>query len=178
MGDKVALPSLSLPKQKTHWTVGVVIAAGVLFLVLGAAFYWVLRSRQAEADAYAKRESDHLARVIAETEKVQAEKARADSERAASEAKKKEVDAEGMAAQRKASANANANANANVNTSANEGGKKKSGGGHKNGGAKVSGSSKPGAAAAPAAPATPAPPPPKEKSKASKDIDDLLRSFK
>ena len=104
MGDKVALPSLNLPKQKTHWTVGVVIAAGALFVILGAVFYLVLRSRQAEADAFARREADRLASIRAEKEKVEAEKDKADAERAAAEAKKKADEAAGLAAQRQKAA--------------------------------------------------------------------------
>lgn len=179
MGDKVALPSLSLPKQRTHWTVGVVIAAAVLFIALGAAFYAVLRNRQAESDALTKRDADRVLLKRAEIEKVQAERAKADSERAASEARKKEAEAEGIAAQKRANANASANA------SDGDGKARKTGPGHKAGGTTKVANGKPGSPAAPAAgpsagpAAGPAlPPPPKEKSKASKDIDDLLRSFK
>jgi uncharacterized small protein (DUF1192 family) len=152
--------------------VGVVIAAGVLFFALGAAFYAVLKNRQAESDALAKREADRVALVRAETEKVQAEKAKADAQRAASEAKKKEAEAETLAAQKRVIANAS-------DDDKKDKGKKKVGGAHKAGATKVA-SGKPGAPAAPAAAAAPAAPaaPPKEKSKASKDIDDLLRSFK
>jgi hypothetical protein len=171
MGDKVALPSLSLPKQKTHWTVGVVIAAGVLLVILGAAFYAVLQNRQAESNAIARREADKLASIRAETEKAQAQKAMAEAERAASEAKKKAEEAT-LAAQKKPMLAAAA-----PDDDKKDKGKKKNGV-HKAGGAKVA-NGKPGApaSASPAAAAAPAPAP-KPSSKASKDIDDLLRSFK
>ena len=84
MGDKVALPSLSLPKQKTHWSVGVVIAASVMLLILVAAFYAVLQRQKAGEEAYAKRQADHAAAIKAETEKAKAE-----AERAVAEAKMK-----------------------------------------------------------------------------------------
>jgi hypothetical protein len=156
MGAKVALPSLSLPKQKTHWTVGVVIAAGVLFVILGAAFYLVLQSRQAEADAFAKRESDRLASIKAEKEKVEAEKG--------------EAEATALAAQKKAAAAAA------TDDSKRDKGRKKSSG-HKASGTRVA-TSKTGSSAGPTTtPAAPAAPP-KPQSKASKDIDDLLRSFR
>jgi colicin import membrane protein len=170
MGAKVALPSLSLPKQKTHWTVGVVIAAGVLFVILGAAFYLVLQSRQAEADAFAKRESDRLASIKAEKEKVEAETAKAEAVKAAAEARKKEAEAAALAAQKKAAAAAA------VDDSKRDRGRKRSSG-HKGSGTRVA-TSKTGSSAGPTTtPAAPAPPP-KAQTKASKDIDDLLRSFK
>jgi colicin import membrane protein len=160
MGDKVALPSLSLPKQRTHWSVGVVIAAGVLLLFLGAALYAVLQRQQAREEAYAKRQADQAALVKAETEKAKAEAAKA-----AAEAKKKEAEAaasSAAAAQSKA-----AQANRASEESSKKSSKKKST--RKPGGKAVAASSP--AAAAPAAPAKPT-------SKASKDIDDLLRGFK
>ncbi len=173
MGDKAALPSLSLPKQKTHWTVGVVIAAGALFIILGAVFYTVMRNRQAEADAIARREADRLASIRAETEKAQAEKAKAEAERAAAEAKRKADEAAALAAQRQKAAGA-------VVASTDDDKKEKTkhkGGNHKpprlaNGKAAAPSSSAPAAAAAPP------PPAPKPTSKASKDIDDLLKSIR
>ncbi len=178
MGDKVALPSLSLPKQKTHWTVGVVVAAGVLFVILGAAFYTVLRNRQAEADAIARREADRLASIKAETEKAQAEKARAEAEKAASEAKKKADEAAALVAQKKASA-ASATASADSDEKKDKG-KKKSG--HKGGSTKVASGKSGGSSASTSSPASasaaPPPPPKPSSSKASKDIDDLLKSFR
>lgn len=174
MGDKVALPSLNLPKQKTHWTVGVVIAAGLLFMILGGVFYTVMKNRQAEADAIARGQADRLAAVKAETEMAKAEKARAEAERAASEAKRKADEAAALVAQKKAV----------VSTATDDDkkdkGKKKSGGSHKGGGIKVANGKGAAPAAGPAA-AAPAPTPapaPKPTSKASKDIDDLLKSFR
>jgi hypothetical protein len=173
MGDKVALPSLSLPKQKTHWTVGVVIAAGVLLVILGAAFYAVLQNRQAESNAIARREADRLASIKAETEKAQAQKEQAEAEKAASEAKKKAEEAT-LAAQKKAPV---ATAAPDDDKKDNKG--KKKNGSHKAGGAKVANGKAGGpAAASPSAPAAAPAPAPKPSSKASKDIDDLLRSFK
>jgi colicin import membrane protein len=163
MGDKVALPSLSLPKQRTHWTVGVVIAAGVLLLILGAALYAVLQRQQAAEEAYAKREADRAAMIKAETEKAKAE-----AEKAVAEAKKKEAEAaasNAAAAQSKAALANSASEDASKNKFAN---KKKPP--KKAAGKPVTAASAP-AAATPAAPAKPA-------SKASKDIDDLLRGFK
>jgi len=73
MGAKAALPSLSLPKQRTHWSVGVVIAGAVLLIILGAAFYTVqVRQREAE-EAFAKRQADQTAMIKAEAEKARAE---------------------------------------------------------------------------------------------------------
>jgi len=118
MGDKVALPSLSLPKQRTHWSVGVVIAAGVLLLILGAALYAVLQRQQAAEEAYAKREADHAAMIKAETEKVKAE-----TEKASAEAKKKEAEAaasNAAAAQSKAAQASGAGDDASKNKSGNK----------------------------------------------------------
>jgi hypothetical protein len=162
MGDKVALPSLSLPKQRTHWSVGVVIAAGVLLLILGAALYAVLQRQQAAEEAYAKREADHAAMIKAETEKAKAE-----AERAHAEAKKKEAEAaasNAAVAQSKAAqaSGAGDEASKNKSSSKKKGAKKTSG--------KTTAASGP-ATATPAAPAKPA-------TKASKDIDDLLKGFK
>jgi colicin import membrane protein len=162
MGDKVALPSLSLPKQRTHWSVGVVIAAGVLLLILGAALYAVLQRQQAAEEAYAKREADHAAMIKAETEKAKAE-----AERAHAEAKKKEAEAAASNAAVAQSKAAQANvagdeASKNKSSSKKKGAKKTSG--------KTTAASGP-ATATPTAPAKPA-------TKASKDIDDLLRGFK
>jgi colicin import membrane protein len=172
MGGKVALPSLSLPKQKTHWTVGVVIAAGVLFVVLGAAFYMVLRSRQAESDALGKRDSDRLEVIKAEKEKAEAEKAKAEAEKAAAEAKKKEAEAAALAAQKKAAAAAAEDAKKDK-------GKTRSGGRRGSGAKVANAASGAGSASAPsAAPAAPVAAPKPSASKASKDIDDLLKSFK
>jgi cytoskeletal protein RodZ len=162
MGDKVALPSLSLPKQRTHWSVGVVIAAGVLLLILGAALYAVLQRQQAAEEAYAKREADHAAMIKAETEKVKAE-----TEKASAEAKKKEAEAaasNAAAAQSKAAQASGAGDDASKNKSGN---KKK---GTKKASGKTTAATGP-AAAAPVAPAKPT-------TKASKDIDDLLKGFK
>ena len=176
MGDKVALPSLNLPKQRTHWTVGIVIAASLLFMVLGGAFYTVMKNRQAEADAIARREADRLASLKAEIEKAQADRAKAEAEKAASEAKRKADDAATVNAQKRAAVPA---ATASDDDKKDKG-KKKSGGGHKGNGTKVANgkagapASGPAAAAAP----TPAPAAAPTKSKASKDIDDLLKSFR
>jgi hypothetical protein len=171
MGDKVALPSLSLPKQRTHWTVGVVVAAGVLFVILGAAFYMVLQSRQAEAEAFAKRESDRLAANKAGKEKVEAEKGRAEAEKAASEARKNEAEAAALAAQKKAAATV-------AEEAKKDRGRAKSSG-RKGGGTKVATAGKTGTPGDSAgASALPPPPPKQSASKASKDIDDLLKSFR
>ena len=163
MGDKVALPSLSLPKQRTHWSVGVVIAGAVLLIILGAAFYTVqVRQREAE-EAFAKRQADQTAMI-----KAQAEKARAEAERASAEAKRKEAEAlasNAAAAQSKAAAQANAGDDASKNKS----GKKKNGA--KKAGGKTTTTASGPMAAPPSTPAKPT-------TKASKDIDDLLRGFK
>jgi len=81
MGEKVALPSLSLPKQRTHWSVFVVVAASVLFLIMCGALYMVLQRQQAAEDAFAKRQADHAAglRAKAEAERAAAERAAADA---------------------------------------------------------------------------------------------------
>jgi cytoskeletal protein RodZ len=164
MGDKVALPSLSLPKQRTHWSVGVVIAGGVLLMILGAAFYTVqVRQREAE-EAFAKRQTDHTAML-----KAEAEKSKAAAELASAEAKKKEAEAaasNAAAAQSKA-----AQANGGGDDASKKKGTTKKNGAKKAGG-KTTASTAPGPA--PAAPGSP----PKPSTKASKDIDDLLKGFK
>jgi cytoskeletal protein RodZ len=167
MSEKVALPSLSLPKQKTHWTVSVVIVAGVLLLILGAALYAVLQRQQAAEEAFAKAAADRAALVQAEIEKTKAETARA-----IAEAKKKEAETAAAiqaASQQKKAAQPVTDEEGQKKTAP----VKKKGSHH--GGAKVAskGASAPAAAAAAPAPAKPAP-----SSKASKDIDDLLRGLK
>jgi len=167
MGDKVALPSLNLPKQKTHWTVSVVIVAGVLLLILGAALYAVLQRQQKAEEAFAKAAADRAALVKAETEKAKAE-----AERAVAETKKKEAEtaASNAAAQQKKVAQASP---ATDDDGVKKAAKKKSS--HHGGGSKVA--SKGGTTSAmPAQAATPSRPAPS--SKASKDIDDLLRGLK
>jgi len=44
MSDKVVLPRLDLPGQKTHWTVVAVIGGGVLVLLMAAIFLVVVHS--------------------------------------------------------------------------------------------------------------------------------------
>jgi cytoskeletal protein RodZ len=161
MGDKVALPSLSLPKQRTHWSVGVVIAGAVLLMILGAALYAVLQRQQAAEEAYAKREADRAAMVKAETEK-----ARAEADRAVAETKKKEAEA---AASNAAVAQSKASQS---NTSSDDASKNKAG--KKKSTKKASGKTTAASGPAPATPAAPA----KQTTKASKDIDDLLKGFK
>jgi cytoskeletal protein RodZ len=162
MGDKVALPSLSLPKQRTHWSVGVVIAGAVLLLILGAAFYMVqVRQREAE-EAYAKRQTDQTAMI-----KAEADKARAEAERSAAETKRKEAEA----AASNAAVAQNKSAQANAADEASKKAAKKKGGTKKGSTKTAAVGAGPAAVAAPAAT-------PKEKTKASKDIDDLLRGFK
>ena len=172
MADKVALPSLSLPKQKTHWTVGVVIAAGVLFVMLGAALYMVLRNRQAESNAFARHESDRLEAIKTEKAKIEAEKANAEAQKAAAEAetKKKEAETSALTAQRKFAVAASEEKD--------KGGNNKKMGGKKGGSKVANGKAAPSAPGAPAAAAPAAPPPAPKQSKASKDIDYLLKSFK
>jgi cytoskeletal protein RodZ len=164
MSERVALPSLSLPKQRTHWSVGVVVAAGVLFLIMCGALYMVMQRQQAQEDAFAKRQADRKAELQAETEKAKAE-----TQRAVAEAKKKEAEtaaaAAAAAAQKKA-------AIVSPEDDAAKAKKKAS----KKGTGKVA----KGGVATPATPATPGATPPKgaPSPKASKDIDDLLKSFK
>ncbi len=164
MGSKVALPSLSLPKQRTHWSVGVVIAAGVLFVIMGGTLYAVMQRQQAAEEAYAKRQSDRAAEL-----KAEAEKAKSEAERAVAEAKRKE--AENAAALALAAAQKK-NPPASTEDEQAKAAKKKAA--HKGGGGKTAKVGSP--AAAPGAPAvvTPA----KPTTKASKDIDDLLKGFK
>jgi cytoskeletal protein RodZ len=169
MAEKVALPSLSLPKQKTHWSVHVVIAASVLFLIMCGALYMVMDRQQKQEDAYAKRQADHAAELRAEIEKT-----RAETERASAEAKKKEAEtaaAAALAAAQKKAAAAEAAAAAER-----EARKKGTTTPKKNGGGKTVAKSGPTPAqgATPAAPAAAV----KQQTKASKDIDDLLKSIK
>jgi membrane protein involved in colicin uptake len=165
MSEKVALPSLSLPKQKTHWSVGVVIAAGVLFLVLVGILYFVHQRQVSAEEAFARRVEDQKSMIKAETERAKAE-----TEKAKAEAKRKEAET--------AAAAAAAAAQKKVVTSAvteDDGtGAKKKKVVHK--GTKTA--SKGGTATAPALPGTPAGPAAKPATKASKDIDDLLKGFK
>ena len=164
MGSKVALPSLSLPKQKTHWSVGVVIAAGVLFVIMGGTLYAVMQRQQAAEEAYAKRQSDRAAEL-----KAEAEKAKADAERAVAEAKRKE--AENAAALALAVAQKK-NPPASTEDEQAKAAKKKAA--HKPGGGKTAKVGSPAAGPGAPAAATPA----KPTTKASKDIDDLLKGFK
>ncbi len=167
MADKVALPSLSLPKQRTHWSVFVVIAAGAMFLIMCAALYLMLK-RQHEAEvAFAKRQEAHAAELKAKVEADHAAVERAAAEKAAAEAKRK-ADEAAAAAAKKVAVVATDDA-----TGAKKKAPKKASGGTKT----VAKGGTP-AAATPGAPAAPPPPPPKQQSKASKDIDDLLRGFK
>jgi regulator of protease activity HflC (stomatin/prohibitin superfamily) len=158
MGDKVALPSLSLPKQRTHWSVGVVIAASVLFLIMCGAVYAVMQRQQAAEEAFARRQANHEALIKAETEKAKAE-----AERAVAEAKKKEAEAAAAAAA--AAAQKKPTPSASVDSSKTKHRYRRSSSKGSKGGSTSSPSPSP---AAPSKPAT----------KASKDIDDLLRSFK
>lgn len=167
MGEKVALPSLSLPKQKTHWSVFVVVAASVLFLIMCGALYMVMQRQQAQEEAFAKRQADRAAELRAETEKVKAE-----TERAAAEAKRKEAEAAAAAAlaaaQKKAAA-------VEAAAAADRDARKRGAGGAKKPGKAVA---KAGPTPAQGAPAAAPAAPVKQQTKASKDIDDLLRSFK
>jgi cytoskeletal protein RodZ len=159
MAEKVALPSLSLPKQRTHWSVHVVIAASVLFLVMCAAFYLVLqRQKDAEA-AFAKRQEDHAVEL-----KAKAEAERAAAERATPEAKKTEAETAAAAAadateKKKAAAAAAATQEASKRKASRRSTKVAKGG-------------------ATSSPSAPAAAPEKPRSKESKSIDDLLKSFK
>ena len=160
MAEKAALPSLSLPKQRTHWSVFVVIGASALFLIMCGALYLVLQRQHDEEQAFAKRQSDRAAEL-----KAKADADRAATERAKAEAKKKEAEAAAAAAAASAQKKA-AQTVADTDT----GGTKR----------RTRRSGRVAKAPAPSAPGTPAPPPPPAKpaSKASRDIDDLLKSFK
>jgi biopolymer transport protein ExbB/TolQ len=167
MGDKVALPSLSLPKQRTHWSVFVVVAAGVMFLLMCAALYLVLERQQKAEEAFAKRQEDHRAEL-----KAKADMDRAAAERAAAEAKKKQAETAAAAA---AAAAAKRSALAKADDEAAKSAYKRASA-RRSSSSKSSSKSPVPAGILNAAPA-PAPPP-KQQSKASKDIDDLLRGFK
>jgi cytoskeletal protein RodZ len=163
MGEKVALPSLSLPKQKTHWSVFVVIAASVLFLIMCGALYLVMQRQQAQEDAFAKRQADRAAELRAETEKAKAE-----TERAVAEAKRKEAEAAAVAA------NTAAQKKVAITAAEDDAAKAKKKAAKKGTPGKLVKGATP--APTPGAP-TPAAPV-KQTTKASKDIDDLLKSFK
>jgi hypothetical protein len=164
MGDKVALPSLSLPKQRTHWSVFVVIAASAMFLIMCVALYLMLKRQHEAEEAFAKRQEAHQAELKAKVEVDHAAAERAAAERAAAEAKRKEAEAAAAAAKKMAV----------VSADDGQGTKRKL--------LKKPGGLKPIAKgpATPALPGIPAPPPPppKQQSKASKDIDDLLKGIK
>jgi hypothetical protein len=170
MGEKVAaLPSLSLPKQKTHWSVFLVIASGATFLILSAAWYTVMNQRNKAEMAYTQQQEAKTNLI-----KAEADKARAEKERTEAEIKKKEAEAAAAAAQ----AAAQKKAAQTAVTEEDQKKKKKSG----KGSSKTVASKGSTPALAPTAGGTPAAPePPKPKptsSKASKDIDDLLKSFR
>ena len=167
MGDKVALPSLSLPKQRTHWSVFVVIAASVLFVVMCGALYMVLERQKAAEAAFAKRQEDRKAELEAGTRKAEAE-------RAASEAKKKETEATTAAAAAAAAAAKKAPPVANAGDDPGAAKKKIV---KKGPPSKTAKGPDPKALLGPGAPTPPTPAKPPA-SKASKDIDDLLRGFK
>lgn len=166
MGDKVALPSLSLPKQRTHWSVFVVIAAGVMFLLMCAALYLVLERQQKAEEAFAKRQADHKAEL-----RAKADMDRAAAERAAAEAKKKEAEVAAAAAAAAAAKRAPVASAADDEAKA----RRKSSSRKSSSKSSSKGSPVPpgilNAAPSPAAPAKP-------QSKASKDIDELLKGFK
>jgi hypothetical protein len=165
MADKVALPSLSLPKQRTHWSVYVVIAAGAMFLIMCVALYMMLK-RQHEAEvAFAKRQEAHQAELKAKVEADHAAVERAAAEKAAAEAKRKADEAAAAAAKKLATASADTGQPTKRRAPKRSSSTKTV--------AKGSTSS-----ALPGAPAAPPPPPPKPKSKASQDIDELLKGFK
>jgi hypothetical protein len=165
MADKVALPSLSLPKQRTHWSVYVVIAAGAMFLIMCAALYMMLK-RQHEAEvAFAKRQEAHQMELQTRVEVDRAAVDRIAAEKSAAEAKRKEAEAAAAAAKKVAV------------VSADDGHDPKKKGPKKPGSTKTVAKG-PTAPAIPGAPAAPPPPAPKAKSKASQDIDDLLKGFK
>ncbi len=177
MGDKVALPSLSLPKQKTHWMVGVAIAAGVLFLVLAAALYALLQRQQAAEQAYTKHEADRAAMI-----KAQVEKTKAEAERAAAMAKQKEAEA---AASKAAAAAAVAEKKAAMASPVQHEERSKSRSssrrhGHRGGSHHASsrGSAASVASAPPKAQARTTRPARASQSKSSKEIDELLKSFR
>jgi hypothetical protein len=170
MGDKVALPSLNLPKQRTHWSVGVVIAGGVLLLILAGAFLAVIRSQQAKAEAFARRDADRAEAIKAETERLKAE-----TERASAEARKKQAEANASNAAAAAAQSKPVVASNDASPSKAKASSSKKKGSHK--GSVADSGSRP-ALAAPGSPVAPAAPPKPASSKASKDIDDILKGFK
>jgi hypothetical protein len=174
MSDRVVLPSLSLPKKKTHWTVMVVVVSSITLLVLGGTLFMLLYRQQAERDALAKVESEklELAKVQAEKAKAEVAKAILDKEKAAADAKKKELDAKAaLAAKQAAPAVATSDAKGPAPKYSGRRRWSKRGG---NGGV-----NKPTAAAAsPAEQPVAAPPKPaRPTSKASNAIDALLKGF-
>ena len=171
MGDKVVLPSLSLPKQKTHWSVTVVIIAGIVLLIMGGALFAILHRQQAEAEAITKAASNKVALAEAEAAKAKAEveKVKVEKEREEAEAKRKEADAKALAAAKKASVPL---APESEQTALNRLMKK-----NKKAKTTASSSSRPALGAAPAAP-EPVKPAPRQRSKESVDIDKLLQGLK
>jgi hypothetical protein len=91
MSDKVVLPSLDLPGQKTHWTVITVIGGGVVVLLMGAIFLAVVHKQQVSQETAARAVEARAREAAAQVEKMKleaiaaAEKAKAAAAAAAAE---------------------------------------------------------------------------------------------
>jgi hypothetical protein len=91
MSDKVALPSLDLPGQKTHWAVIAVVGGAVLVLAMAAIFLIVVHKQQASQEAAVRAVEARAKEAAAQVEKLKleavaaAEKAKAAAAAAAAE---------------------------------------------------------------------------------------------
>jgi hypothetical protein len=174
MSDRVVLPSLSLPKKKTHWMVMVVVVSSITLLVLGGTLFMLLYRQQAERDAIVRAESEKLELAKAQAEKAKADVAKAilEKEKAAADAKKKELEAKAALIAKQAAPtiapSEKKGAPAPGRSSRRRWGKR--------GGPAVASKTTPAAAAPATQPAAP-PKPARPSSKASSDIDAILKGF-
>jgi len=98
MSDKVVLPRLDLPGQKTHWTVVAVIGGGVLVLLMAAIFLVVVHKQQAAQEAVVRAADARAKEAAAQVEKMKLEAAAAERARAAAAAAEKAKSAGPVAA--------------------------------------------------------------------------------
>ena len=75
MSDKVVLPRLDLPGQKTHWAVVAVIGGGVLVLLMAAIFLIDVHKQQAGQGAAARAMEARAKEAASQVEKLKLEAA-------------------------------------------------------------------------------------------------------
>jgi hypothetical protein len=98
MSDKVVLPRLDLPGQKTHWAIVAVVGGSVLVLLMAAIFLVVVHKQQAAQEAAARAVEDRAKGAAAQIEKMKLEAAAAERVKAAAAAAEKAKSAGSVAA--------------------------------------------------------------------------------